>query len=95
MALDWVYVGLVAGALTSTSFLPQIVKGWRTKRLADVSPTMLAIMALGLSLWLAYGLARGDTAIIAANAVGLCSTLSLSALWWRYGRAAVSTSTAG
>lgn len=95
MALDWIYVGLLAGALTSTSFLPQIVKGWRTKRLGDVSPTMLGIMALGLTLWLAYGVARGDMAIIAANAVGLCSTLSLTALWWRYGRPVVSTAPAG
>lgn len=89
------YVGLLAGALTSTSFVPQIVKGWRTKQLADVSPVMCIVMILGLVLWLAYGLARGDPALIAANAVGLVCSSTLLALWWRYGRPAVSTARPG
>lgn len=86
------YVGFVAGALTSTSFLPQIVKAWRTKQLADVSPVMCAVMIVGLTLWLAYGLARGDPVLIAANAVGLVLSSSLLALWWKYGRAQVRAS---
>lgn len=84
--MEWLLVGLAAGALTSTSFLPQLVRGWRTKRLADVSPVMLTAMFLGLWLWLAYGVARGDVVLIVANAVGLVLTGSLLALWWRYGR---------
>lgn len=86
--MDWLYVGLVAGALTSTSFLPQIVKGWKTKHLADVSPMMLSVMWIGLALWEAYGWARADVVLISANAVGLVLTTTLFALWWRYGRAA-------
>lgn len=84
--MEWIVVGFVAGALTSTSFLPQIVKGWRTKRLADVSPLMVGVMFVGLTLWLAYGLARGDVVLIAANAVGLLLTGTLLGLWFRYGR---------
>lgn len=84
--MEWVIVGLVAGALTSTSFLPQIVRGYRTKRLADVSPTFLAVMLLGLVLWLAYGLAIMDWALITANLVGLVLTGTMVGLWWRYGR---------
>jgi MtN3 and saliva related transmembrane protein len=84
--VEWVIVGLVAGALTSTSFLPQIVRGYRTKRLADVSPTFLAVMLLGLVLWLAYGLAIMDWALITANLVGLVLTGTMVGLWWRYGR---------
>lgn len=84
--MEWVVVGLAAGALTSASFLPQIVRGWRTKRLGDVSPAMLGVMMLGLSLWLVYGLARGDPALIVWNLVGLVLTASLAGLWWRYGR---------
>lgn len=86
--MEWFWVGLLAGALTSTSFLPQIIKGWRTKQLADVSPWMLVVMTVGLVLWLAYGLAIQDVALIAANVVGLVLTTSLLALWWRYGRIA-------
>lgn len=84
--MEWLIVGFVAGALTSTSFLPQIVRGWKTKRLGDVSPLMLGIMFVGLALWEAYGLARNDLVLILANAVGLVLTGTLFALWYRYGR---------
>jgi MtN3 and saliva related transmembrane protein len=84
--VEWVVVGLVAGMLTSTSFLPQIVRGWRTKRLGDVSPTMLGVMLSGLVLWLAYGLAIHDMALIVANLIGLVLTGTLALLWVRYGR---------
>jgi MtN3 and saliva related transmembrane protein len=84
--MEWLYVGLVAGALTSTSFVPQIVKGWRTKKLADVSPGMLGVMFAGLTLWEAYGWARADVVLVLANAVGLVCTGALLGLWWRYGR---------
>lgn len=87
-AVDLVLIGLIAGALTSSSFVPQIVKGWRTKRLGDVSPGMLVVMMSGLALWTAYGVARADQAIIIANLVGLVFTGTLLALWFRYGRAA-------
>jgi MtN3 and saliva related transmembrane protein len=84
--VEWLYVGLVAGALTSTSFLPQIVRGWKTKRLADVSPAMLGVMFTGLVLWEAYGWAQRDVVLIAANAIGIVLTGTLLTLWWRYRR---------
>lgn len=84
--VDWTLVGLLAGALTSTALVPQLVRGYRTRKLDDVSPWMLVAMLLGVALWLAYGLARRDTALVAANAIALVFTASLLGLWVRYGR---------
>lgn len=84
---NWTYLAFVAGALTSTGYIPQIVKGYRTRRLDDVSLTMPAILGLGMFLWLIYGMAREDLAIIAANLVGASLTTVLVMMKLRVGGA--------
>ena len=74
---EWTYLAFIAGALTSTGYLPQIIKGFRTKRLEDISLLMPAVLGIGMFLWLVYGLARGDPAIIVANLVGSSLTAIL------------------
>jgi MtN3 and saliva related transmembrane protein len=73
----WTYLAFVAGALTSTGYIPQIIKGYRTRKLDDVSLIMPAVLGLGMFLWLIYGLVREDSAIIAANVVGASLTTLL------------------
>ena len=77
-------LGFVAGALTTLSFLPQVHKAWRTKRCDDLSLTMLLALALGVSLWLVYGLALRAAPIIATNAVTLALVLILISFKARY-----------
>jgi MtN3 and saliva related transmembrane protein len=69
--------GLVAGTVTSIGFIPQIVRGYKTKKLDDVSYFMPTILAVGMTLWFIYGVFSNAIAIIAANAfgVGCCLTL--------------------
>jgi len=62
-------LGLIAGSLTTLSFAPQVVRVWRTRSTADLSPAMLIIFLAGILLWLAYGLVKEDLAIIVANSV--------------------------
>lgn len=81
---DWTYLAFFAGALTSTGYLPQIMKGFRTKKLEDVSLLMPAVLGIGMFLWLVYGLAREDPAIIAANVVGSSLTAILVVMKLRY-----------
>jgi MtN3 and saliva related transmembrane protein len=75
--LDIVWLGLIAGAITSFGFIPQIIKGYKTKRLEDVSYYMPLVLVVGMFLWLLYGVFRNDLAIIVANifAVGCNITL--------------------
>jgi len=60
-------LGLIAGALTTLSFAPQVAKAWRTRSTTDLSLAMLILLLTGILLWLAYGVAKGDLAIIATN----------------------------
>jgi MtN3 and saliva related transmembrane protein len=62
-------LGIVAGPLTTISFVPQVVKTWRTRRADDVSLGMLLLFIAGVSLWIIYGLMTGATPVVAANAV--------------------------
>lgn len=66
----WTLLGVAAGALTSSGYIPQIVKGFRTKRLEDVSVMMPGILGVGMLLWLAYGIHKEDLPIILANIAG-------------------------
>jgi MtN3 and saliva related transmembrane protein len=81
---EWTYLAFLAGALTSTGYLPQIVKGLRTKRLEDVSLLMPAVLGIGMFLWLVYGVVREDPAIILANVVGSSLTAVLVVMKVRY-----------
>lgn len=77
-------LGLVAGTLTTVSFVPQVMKIWRTKSGNDVSYGMFLLFSLGVSLWLLYGVALSATPIIIANAVTLVLALVVIALKYRY-----------
>jgi MtN3 and saliva related transmembrane protein len=79
-------VGSMAAALTTVSFVPQLVRALRTKRMHDVSPYLMALYASGTSLWLAYGIFRDDWVIIGANAAGTSLNLALLYLKHRYRR---------
>jgi len=65
-------LGLVAGAVTSMGFIPQLIRGYRTKELDDVSYFMPSILAIGMSLWFLYGFFVQQFPIIVANALLYC-----------------------
>jgi MtN3 and saliva related transmembrane protein len=68
-------VGACAAVLTTLSFLPQVSKTWSTGSADDFSWTWLIGFALGLFLWLVYGIALGSLPLVGAN--GLTLTLVL------------------
>lgn len=68
-------LGLVAGTITSITFLPQVIKIWQTKSAKDLSMAMLLLLMLGVILWLAYGLFVMDAAIIYTNSMVLVMSL--------------------
>ncbi len=64
-------LGLVAGVMTTVSFLPQLFKVWRSKSASDLSFVMLLILTMGIFLWLIYGLLIQDIAMILTHSVSL------------------------
>ncbi len=83
-ASSWI-IGLLAGTLTTLSFVPQVVKAWRTRSLTDFSVAMLLTFAIGVSLWVVYGVMIGGTPVIVANAITLALALALLAMKLRFG----------
>jgi MtN3 and saliva related transmembrane protein len=64
-------LGLLAAALTTFSFLPQVVKTWKAKSADDLSLGTFSMFCAGVVCWLLYGLLVEDLPVIVANAVTL------------------------
>ena len=64
-------LGLLAGCFTTASFLPQVVKTWKSRSAKDLSLGMFSFFCLGVALWLVYGIAVNDAPVIAANVLTL------------------------
>ena len=84
--MNWQIWGLVAGAVTSFGFLPQIWKGYKTKHLKDMSYAMNFLLLAGFTMWLIYGISTKDIAIIAANITGITFNAILVAMKYYYGK---------
>lgn len=78
-------IGLVAAACTTISFLPQMIKSWKTKSTKDVSLPMYILQITGAVLWLTYGIMLNSLPMILANSVALVFVLSIVYLKVRYG----------
>lgn len=68
-------LGLVAGALTTIAFVPQVARVWRTRSTRDISLGMFLLFTAGVALWMVYGVLMDAPPVIIANGV----TLALSA----------------
>jgi MtN3 and saliva related transmembrane protein len=77
-------LGLIAGVVTSIGFIPQLIRGYKTKKLEDISYYMPAILALGMSLWVAYGILIPAFAVIIANSFGIFCCLTLMLMKKKY-----------
>jgi len=83
---EWVsLLGLAAGTCTTMSFVPQVVKSWKTKETKDLSGAMIVLVVIGMGMWLTYGILTKDLPIILANAVSLILTITMLVIKIRYG----------
>ncbi len=78
-------LGLVAGTLTTISFVPQVLKVWRSRSAADISLAMFLLFTVGVLLWGIYGVLIGSLAVIVANAVTFVLTVGIIAMKLRWG----------
>jgi MtN3 and saliva related transmembrane protein len=79
-------IGGAAASLTTSSFLPQIIKAYRTKNMEDVSQYLMSFFATGTVLWIIYGTFKNDVVIIAANAIAAAFNIVLLYMKFTYGR---------
>ncbi|MFA4905427.1 MAG: SemiSWEET transporter [Candidatus Margulisiibacteriota bacterium] len=77
--------GTLAAILTTTAFVPQVIKAHQTKHTKDLSLTMYVLLAIGITLWIIYGFSLNSVPVIAANSVTLVMSLYLLFLKIKYG----------
>jgi MtN3 and saliva related transmembrane protein len=65
------YAGYAAALCTTSAYIPQVLRVWRTRSTQDISLKTFLVLVAGLSLWLVYGVWRGEIPLIAANSVTL------------------------
>jgi len=77
--------GYLAAALTTISFVPQVIQVWRSKHTKDISLGMYSIFTVGILVWLIYGILLGSTPIIIANSITILLAGSVLAMKIKYG----------
>jgi len=80
-------VGILAGVLILSGWVPQIIRGYKTKKLDDVSPYLMICIFAGALLWLVYGIAIDDIYIIGVNVAAMFLTMTVLIMKLKYERA--------
>ena len=67
--------GYFAAILTTSAFLPQLLKTVKTKKADDVSLTTLIMFIIGVLSWIIYGYKISSIPILVANLITLILNL--------------------
>lgn len=76
-------VGLVAGTGTTVSFLPQVIRIFRSSSTHDLSLSMFLIHSTGVVLWVVYGVLLKDWIIVGFNTATLCLNAAILSFFVR------------
>ena len=79
-------IGILAGILILSGWVPQIIKGYQTKKLTDVSSYLMILIFAGAVLWLIYGFAIDDIYIIGVNIAAMFLTMTVLSMKLKYER---------
>ena len=77
-------IGIIAGVMTTSSLLPQLIKTLKTKEAEDVSPYMFWMLIAGTGLWTYYGVLRTDLPITIFNGFSVILNIIMLILRKRY-----------
>lgn len=81
---QFIVIGLVAGLITTLGYVPQVIKGYRSGSMEDVSLYMPFVLMVGMSLWLVYGIVLGDIPIMLWNAISVILNAVIILMKLRY-----------
>lgn len=86
------WLGYPAAALTTLAFVPQAWLTLRTRNVDGISTLTYLALTAGVALWLVYGLAQRDWALVVANGITLPLAASILGtklhVQWRLGQQA-------
>ena len=80
------WLGFFGGAITTLCLVPQIYKIFKLKSAREISLSFTILFAIGITLWLSYGVYSRLTPVILWNSITLVLALSLLYAKLKYGR---------
>ena len=80
-------VAILAGILILIGWVPQIIQGYKTKKLEDVSKYFSLHIFAGAVLWLVYGIEIDDMYIIGVNVAAMFLTMTVLIMKLKYEKA--------
>lgn len=81
-------LGMTAGCISSITFLPQVIKTWKTKSATDISLLMFTFATISVIMWLVYGIILQNVPIIFTNSMVLFFSLVMLFFKYKYSGAA-------
>jgi MtN3 and saliva related transmembrane protein len=78
--------GLVAGAVSTSALIPQIIRVFKLKSAREISLIFTSLMVVGIVLWLAYGIYFRLFPLMLWNSVAAALTGTLLYAKLKYGR---------
>jgi len=81
-----VIIGLVAGALTTLSYIPEVHKIITTKTTLSISLMWLLILFTGVIIWFIYGILIMSIPLILSNGVGAVLIFIMLIFKFKYGQ---------
>jgi len=79
-------IGILASITILSGWVPQIIKGYRTKKLDDVSKYLMSLIAIGAFLWLLYGIEKEDPYIIGVNIAAIILSMIVLGMKFKFER---------
>jgi len=78
-------LGMTAGCISSITFIPQVIKTWKTKSAKDISLLMFTFATASVIMWLAYGILIRNNPIIFTNGTILVFSSLMLYFKFKYG----------
>jgi len=79
-------IGYLGGITLMISFLPQVLKSYKTKSVEDLSMNMIFFTFISTVFWLIYGYMIGSWPIMATNGVFGLTVIFQAYLKFKYGK---------
>ena len=68
--MTWIdFAGHFGSFLSSITFIPQVFKAWKSKRIADLSIYTILIVMFSTAVWLIYGIGYMLWTVIICNSI--------------------------
>ncbi len=81
-------LGLFAGALTTLSLIPQLMRVFKLKNAYEISTLFTVMLLVSMFLWITYGIYRGLVPVIIWDTLSVILLVILLYAKLKYGRRA-------